>query len=132
VFVGLLSGRYGAILHNQQLVKRRVAAEFLNPNTRSQLPLQIGRDEIEQSMWEAYSLDKAIYPKGLELRMKQTLRDQIDQFLFLISGSQREKVTEVLQPTPMTSLRDVDVGVRFRPDEDAEYHDLQWFNTENT
>jgi hypothetical protein len=132
VFVGLLSGRYGAILHNQQLVKRRVAAEFLNPNTRSQLPRQIGRDEIDRSMWEAYALDKAIYPQGLELRMKQILKDQIDQFLFLISGSQREKVTDVLQPTAMTSLRDVDVGVRFRPDEDAEYRDLQWFNTENT
>jgi Helicase conserved C-terminal domain len=132
VFVGLLSGRYGAILHNQQLVKRRVASEFLNPNTRSQLPRQIGRDEIDRSVWEAYALDKAIYPKGLELRMKQILRDQIDQFLFLISGSQREKLTEVLQPTPMTSLRDVDVGVRFRPDEHAEYRDLQWFNTENT
>jgi hypothetical protein len=32
----------------------------------------------------------------------------------------------------MTSLRDVDVGVRFRPDEHAEYRDLQWFNTENS
>lgn len=132
VFVGLLSGRYGAILHNQQLVKRRIASEFLNPNTRSQLPQQIGRDEIERSVWEAYALDKSIYPKGLELRMKQILRDQIDQFLFLISGSQREKVTDTLQPTPMTSLRDVDVGVRFRPDESAEYTDLQWFNTENS
>jgi hypothetical protein len=132
VFIGLLSGRYGAILHNQQLIKRRVASEFLNPNTRSQLPRQIGRDEIERSVWEAYALDKTIYPKGLELRMKQILRDQIDQFLFLIGGSQREKVADALQPTPMTSLRDVDVGVRFRPDEDAEYRDLQWFNTENT
>jgi hypothetical protein len=128
----LLLGRYGAILHNQQLAKRRTAAEFLNPNTRSQLPRQIGRDEINRAMWEAYALDKAIYPEGLELRMKQTLTDQIDQFLFLISGSQKEKVAEVLQPTPMMSLRDVDVGVKFRPDDDAEYRDLQWFNTENT
>jgi len=83
-------------------------------------------------MREAYALDKKIYPEGLELRMRQVLGDQVEQFLHLTAGSRKDWITEVLQPTPMTSLRDVDVGVRFRPDEDADYRDLQWFNTENT
>jgi hypothetical protein len=83
-------------------------------------------------MREAYALDKGIYPEGLELRMRQVLEDQTDYFLHLIAGSRKDRVTEVLQPTPMTSLRDVDIGVRFRPDEDADYRDLQWFNTENS
>lgn len=132
VFAGILLGRYGAILHNQQLRERRVAAEFLNTNTVSQLPRQLSRSEIEQAMREAYALDKNNYPEGLELRMRQILGDQIDQFLHRIAGSRKKWVTEVLDPTPMTSLRDVDVGVRFRPDENADYRDLQWFNTENS
>jgi hypothetical protein len=80
---------------------------------------------------EAYALDKGIYPEGLELRMRHVLGDQVDQFLHQIAGSRKDWLTEVLQPTPMTSLRDVDVGVRFRPDEDSDYSDLQWFNKEN-
>jgi hypothetical protein len=83
-------------------------------------------------MREAYALDKNIYPEGLELRMRQILGDQIDQFLHLIAGSRKRWLTEVLQPTPMMSLRDVDVGVRFRPHENADYRDMQWFNTENS
>jgi hypothetical protein len=132
IFAGVLLGRYGAILHNQQFVKRRVAAEFLNPNVTSQLPLQLTRGDIEQAMREAYALDKSIYPEGLELRMRQVLQDQVDYFLHSIAGSRKERLTDVLQPTPMRSLRDVDVGVRFRPDEDANYRDLEWFNTENS
>lgn len=132
VFAGILLGRYGAILHTQQLATRRIAAEFLNPSATSQLPLQISRQEIDEAVKEAYALDKGIYPNGLELRMTQILGDQIGQFLHLIAGSRKDRVTEVLQPTPMTSLRDVDVGVRFRPDEDSDYRELQWFNTEST
>jgi hypothetical protein len=109
-----------------------VAAEFLNPNVTSQLPLQLTRGDIEQAMREAYALDKSIYPEGLELRMRQVLQDQVDYFLHSIAGSRKERLTDVLQPTPMRSLRDVDVGVRFRPDEDANYRDLEWFNTENS
>jgi hypothetical protein len=131
VFAGVLLGRYGAIMHNQQLAKRRVAAEFLNPSAASRLPQRLPRWEIEQAVREAYALDKGIYPEGLELRMRHVLRDQVDQFLHQIAGSRKDWLTEVLQPAPMTSLRDVDVGVRFRPDEDSDYSDLQWFNMEN-
>lgn len=132
IFAGVLLGRYGAILHNQQLTKRRVAAEFLNSRAVSQLPRQLAPGEMEEAMREAYALDKGIYPNGLELHMGQVLETQVDHFLHLIAGSRKEYLTDVLQPTPMRSLRDVDVGVRFRPDEDADYRDLQWFNTENS
>jgi helicase-like protein len=132
VFAGILMGRYGAILHNHKLAKRQIVAEFLNPNVASRLPRQLSRWEIEEALREAYALAKGIYPDGLELRMQHTLEDQLQQFLHLIAGSRKVRITEVLQPTPMTSLRDVDVGVRFRPDEDSDYSDLQWFNRENT
>lgn len=38
---GVLLGRYGAIMHNQQLAKRRVTAEFPNPTAASQLPQRL-------------------------------------------------------------------------------------------
>ena len=132
IFAGLLLGRYAAILHNQQLAKRRVAAEFLNSSAASQLPMQLSRQEIDQALQEAYALGKQIYPAGLELQLTHILETQLDQFFHLIAGSRKDKVTDVLQPPPMTSLRDVDVGVRFRPDEDVDYRDLQWFNADNT
>jgi hypothetical protein len=115
---------------NYQLDKRRIAAEFLDPNTLSQLPRQLSRDELEEAVREAYGLDHGLYPEGLELRMSQVLSNEIGRFVHLIRGSRKEKMTDALQPTPMTSLRDVDAGVGFRPDEDSDYRDLQWFNSE--
>ena len=132
VFAGLLLGRYGAAMHTPLLAKRRFAAEFLNPTAHSTLPFQLSRPDLQRAIEEAYALGNGIYPEGLEMRMRHVLRNQVDQFLHLIWGSHKDRVTEVLHPTPMTSLRDVDIGVRFRPDEDTEYTDLEWFNADNT
>ncbi len=62
--------------------------------------------------------------------MRQVLEEQTNRFRYRILGSQQDRVTDVLQPQPMTSLRDVDVGVRFRPEEDSNYQELQWFNSQ--
>ncbi len=130
IFAGLLIGRYCTLVPNHQLAKRRVAAEFLDPNTTSQLSRQLSRQEIHEAVREAYALGDGIYPNGLELRMGQVLHNELERFLHLIAGSRKDRLTDALQPTPMTSLRDVDTGVRFRPDEDSDYRDLQWFNSE--
>jgi hypothetical protein len=130
VFSGLLIGRYGPLMPNYQLMKRRVAAEFLDQNTLSQLPSQLSREEVEEAVREAYGLGHGLHPEGLELQMSKVLSHEIGRFLHLIRGSRKDKVTDALQPTPMTSLRDVDAGVAFRPDEDSDYRDLQWFNSE--
>jgi len=130
IFAGLLIGRYCTLVPNHQLAKRRVAAEFLDPNTTSQLSRQLSRQEIHEAVREAYALGDGIYPNGLELRMGQVLHNELERFLHLIAGSRKDRLTDALQPTPMTSLRDVDTGVRFRPDEDSGYRDLQWFNSE--
>jgi hypothetical protein len=132
VFAGVLLGRYAALLPNEQLARRRTAAEFLNPNAASRLPRRLARFEVDQAMREAYALGKGIYPEGLELQMRQTLADEVDQFLLLIAGSREDWLTKTLRPTPMTSLRDVDIGVRFRLDEDTDFREVQWFNTERT
>ena len=63
--------------------------------------------------------------------MNQVLREHVEGFLFRIRGSQQDRVVDILQPKAMTSLRDVDVGVRFRPEEDANWQELQWFNSQS-
>jgi hypothetical protein len=47
-----------------------------------------------------------------------------------VRGSHQDRVVDVVQPKPMMSLRDVDLGVRFRLDEDLNYQETQWFNTQ--
>ena len=71
-----------------------------------------------------------IYPDGLELAMRQVLDQQVDRLLYWLRGSRQDRVADVVQPKPMASLRDVDVGVPFRPEEDANWQELQWFNAQ--
>jgi len=131
VFLGILLGRYGALDRNPQYDRRSIAAELLTPGTPSRLRRQVSSATLNQDVQAAYALGQGIYPEGLELGMNQVLREQLDGFLFQIRGSQQDRIVDIVQPKPMTSLRDVDVGVRFRPEEDADWQELQWFNTQS-
>jgi hypothetical protein len=130
VFMGLLLGRYGALAHTTQLWQRNFAAELLTPSVPSSLRLRVTREELRQAVESAYAIGQGIYPEGLERIMRQVLEEQIERFLYLIRGSRQERVVDVILPKPMTSLRDVDVGVRFRPEEDINWQELQWFNAQ--
>jgi hypothetical protein len=130
VMIGLLLGRYGVAAQTTRLTQRNVAAELLTPATRSTLPIRVTTDEFRAAVEAAYALHQGIYPVGLELSMIQALQEQIDRFLFQVRGSHQEKVVDVVQPKPMMSLRDVDVGVRFGLDDDTNYQEIQWFNTQ--
>jgi hypothetical protein len=130
VFAGLLLGRYGALARTTQLGKRNLAAELLTPSIPSNLRLRVTREELLQAVASAYALGQGIYPDGLELAMRQVLEEQVERFLYLVRGSRQEHVVDVIQPKPMMSLRDVDVGVRFRPEEDTNWQELQWLNTQ--
>ncbi|WP_158633653.1 helicase-related protein [Tautonia sociabilis] len=131
VFIGILLGRYGAREHTPQFTKRSIAAELLNPNAPSRLRTRIDQATLNQDVREAYALGEGIYPDGLELAMSQVLAEHVDRFLYWIRGSQRDRVVDVIQPKAMTSLRDVDVGVKFRPEEEANWYELQWFNSQS-
>ena len=131
VFLGILLGRYGALAHIASYGKRSVAAELLTPGRPSRIQNQVDRNTLDRDVKAAYALGQGVYPDGLELAMNQILNENIDRFLYRIRGSQQEKVVEVLQPKAMTSLRDVDVGVRFRPEEDSNWQELQWFNSQS-
>jgi hypothetical protein len=128
VFMGILLGRYGPIAHTTEFVQRNLAAEFLTPSMASNLTLRVSSEELYQALESAYALGQGIYPEGLELAMRQELRDYVQHFLHLIRGSHQKWTREAVQPKPMSSLRDVDLGVRFRPEEDANWQELQWFS----
>jgi hypothetical protein len=128
ILAGLLLGRFAPLAGTDKLGNRTTAAELLTPGTPSTLRIRVSPNELREAVDAAYALGQGVYPGGLELAMQDVLREYIEKFLYQIRGSQKQRVVEILQPQPMTSLRDVDVGVRFRPDEDANWQELQWFN----
>jgi hypothetical protein len=128
VLAGLVLGRYGAMAHNTQVKNRNVAVELLNPSLPSKLPFQVNRSEFDAAVDQAYGLGQQVYPRGLELAMSEVLREEVGRFLYEINGSREQRLVDALQPTPMRSLRDVDIGVPFRPDNETEWQDLVWFD----
>lgn len=132
VFAGLLLGWYGPLARNAQFGKRNVANELLSPGSQTKLPFQVTRDQLLEAMEAAYALRQQTYPDGLELAMLEVLEELTDRFLYAVRGSRQDKLVDVLQPKPMTSLRDVDAGVRFRPDEDASWEELRWFDAQGS
>jgi hypothetical protein len=66
----------------------------------------------------AYALGQGVYDKNLELGLDQTLAEQLDIVRGSIRTSQEKNLRNAIRPTPMRSLRDVEVGVPFWPDVD--------------
>jgi hypothetical protein len=130
VFLGILLGRYGALARVANYGKRSVAAELLTAGALRHIQNPVDRNTLDRDIKAAYALGRGVYPNGLELAMNQVLNENVERFLYQIRGSQQDQVVDVLQPKAMTSLRDVDVGVRFRPAEDSNWQELQWFNTQ--
>jgi hypothetical protein len=128
--VGLLLARYGPPNDPARLGLRNLAAELLTPANRSSLRVRVSPEDFRAAVEAAYALRQGIYPEGMELAMAQVLREQAERFVYQIRGSRQEKVIDVVQPKPMLSLRDVDAGVRFRPEEDINYQELRWFDTQ--
>jgi hypothetical protein len=132
IFVGLLLGRYGPLGRTTRFVQRNLVAELMTPTVPSTLPFRVDPTAFRRDVEAAYALNQDIYPSGLEFAMRHVLDEQVERFLYNVRGSRQDKVLDVVQPKPMTSLRDVDVGVRFRPDEELNWQELQWFNTHDS
>src|SRR5262249_3513591 len=130
VVVGLLLARYGPLNEPFRLGLRNIAAELLTPTSRSNLRVRLSPEAVLAAVEAAYGLPPGICPNGLELAMAQVLQEQVSRFVLQICGSRQEKVIDVVQPKPMLSLRDVDAGVRFRLEEDINYQELRWFDTQ--
>jgi hypothetical protein len=132
IFVGLLLGRYGPLGRTTRFVQRNLAAELLTPTVPSTLPFRVDPTAFRRDVEAAYALNQDIYPCGLELAMRHVLEEQVERFLYNVRGSRQDKVLDVVQAKPMMSLRDVDVGIRFRPDEELNWQELEWFNTHDS
>ncbi len=127
VLTGLLLGRYGVQARRSNLGKRNVAAELLTPSERSALPFQVAPVDFLRDVESAYALMEGVYPEGLELAMDEVLKEQTRRFVLRVRGGREDKVVDAVRPAPMTSLRDVDVGVGFQPAPDADWQELQHF-----
>ncbi|QIN85435.1 hypothetical protein GBA63_22300 (plasmid) [Rubrobacter tropicus] len=127
VLTGLLLGRYGVQSKRSNLGKRNVAAELLTPSERTRLPFQVAPVDFLRDVETAYALADGVYPEGLELAMDEVLKEQTRRFVLRVRGGREDKVVDVVRPAPMTSLRDVDVGVGFQPAPDSDWQELQHF-----
>ncbi len=82
--------------------------------------------ETEDMLGKAYFLDRGIYDKDLENALRESLGEKFHKMLAIIKPSQERKLTDAMKPGPMTSLRDVDRGVPFKPESGDPFF-LLWF-----
>ncbi len=108
IVMGLVYGRHAAETGNHRLKERHTADAML----RAMGPAVL--DELRG----AYALGQGVYDKNLELGLDQTLAEQLDIVEGSIRTSQEKNLRDAIKPTPMRSLRDVEVGVPFWPDVD--------------
>jgi hypothetical protein len=83
--------------------------------------------ELLHHVEAAYAVSEGIYPEGLELAIREILRDQTRRFIHVVRGSRKEKIADAVRPAPMTSLRDVDAGVSFQPASNTDWQELEHF-----
>lgn len=108
IVMGVVYGRHAAETGNQKLKERHTTDAML----QTMGPAALGE------LRGAYALGQGVYDKNLELGLDQTLAEQLDIVVGSIRTSQEKNLRDAIRPTPMRSLRDVEVGVPFWPDVD--------------
>jgi hypothetical protein len=109
IVMGLVYGRHAVETGNQKLKERHTADAMFQT---------MGRPAVLDELRGAYALGKGIYDKSLELGLDQALVEQLALVEGSIRTSQEKYLHDAIRPTPMRSLRDVEVGVPFWPDVD--------------
>ncbi len=113
---GLMFGFIGPTENSTKLNKLRSALERINADVSA----------METLLRHAYYLDQGVYDKDLEDTLKESLGEHFREMLLLLRASQEERLTDAMKPKPMTSLRDVDRVIPFKPESGDPLH-LQWF-----
>ena len=108
VTMGLLYGLHVPLEQDTRLNKRHAAAALVD---------KLGAD-FDREIKRAYALGNGVYDTRLEQGMQQSLDTGIDKMRMHLHGSHEDKARDALRPSPMQSLRDVEVGVPFWPDAD--------------
>ncbi|MBH9659000.1 hypothetical protein JAO05_28290 [Burkholderia pseudomallei] len=109
VALGVIYGRHAAETGSSALNKRNEVVNLLN---------DLGAGFLNE-VKEAYFLGERIYDDRLERALTQTLTEGLETVEMSIRNSHEDYVKDAVRPSPMTSLRDVEVGVQFWPDTDA-------------
>lgn len=71
------------------------------------------KDLFLKKLNSAYGLNRGIFDPDLERAMQQAIETQFSGLQRILSSSQEKHLTDSLKPKPMTSLRDVEVGIPF-------------------
>jgi hypothetical protein len=107
VALGLIYGKHAAQSGHSNLNKRNEVAALL-------AKLSGGfRHEVDS----AYSLGHQVYHERLEKALAEALERQLAVVEMSIRNSNERNVKDAIRPAPMTSLRDVESGVPFWPDQ---------------
>ena len=120
ILTGLIFGYFNSIVP-EYLLFRYAAENFLRANRA------IVSDAAERS----YALGDEVYAAGLEYSLSERLDEQIDRFIYNVANSDEKWLTDAIKPKPMTSLRDVERGVQFLPDEDVDMNLIMYMRMRN-
>lgn len=125
ILAGIMLGRVNPIVEGD-LRLRRLVTELLD-NEGFQLPNAKKPFSLLDEAAAAYAMGQGIYPQALEESFMRSLRLEVERFCYLVRASQEQFLFHVLNPKPMTSLRDVGKGIPFAPDADS-LEDAVWFS----
>ncbi len=107
IALGLVYGLHAAQTGRSTLNKRNEVVDLLN---------NLGPAFLAQ-VKEAYSLGSDVYDERLEKALSDALTERLDVVAMSIRNSNEKLVKDAVRPVPMTSLRDVEQGVPFWPDQ---------------
>jgi hypothetical protein len=107
IALGLVYGLHAAQTGRSTLNKRNEVADLLT---------NLGPAFLQQ-VKEAYSLGNNVYDHRLEKALSDVLAERLDVVAMSIRNSNEKLVKDAVRPAPMNSLRDVEVGVPFWPDQ---------------
>jgi hypothetical protein len=123
VLLGALYGRHLAALTGTRAQQLRLVVRGMSAGLGA-----LTRDSLHTALRASYALDDHIYDTSLETQMGDGVEQSWQGFLYEVRHPQHDDLTKVFDPKPMSSLRDVDITVPFRPDNTSMgYQDLLWF-----
>ena len=126
VITGLVLGRHNPRTERDLRYRHEVEA-WLSGRARD--GAGISREELQTDLERAYGLGLGVFPTGLEAALKEALQYQLEAFYYQLAASQERFIKDAVRPRPMTSLRDVEEGVPFRPDSDMAPSTLAWYRS---
>jgi hypothetical protein len=123
IFLGALYGR-----HLNTLPADKAQRLHLVRRAISGAPGPLTREGLHLALLQSYALGESRYDDSLETQMETSLQRDWDRFLLEARQVSHRELNDVFDPKPMSSLRDVDIPVPFRPDDsNMGYQDLIWF-----